>query len=200
MAWTQLLHLGDSALTIPAGGAIAAWLLAARAWRAALGWSLVFALVLGLVAATKIAFMGWATGVPALDFKALSGHATGFAAVCPTLCYLAARGQGDTVRALPVAAGLMLSGVVAAALVQAGEHTVAEAAAGWLTGTAAFLVAVHLAGNTPVPPPGRALACALLAFLVTARLVHGAPLGWWMIKAALVLSGNTATTPWHHCG
>lgn len=200
MTWSQLLHLGDLSLTIPTGSAIAAWLLAGRAWRAALGWALVFGLALGLVAASKIAFMGWATGLPALDFKAVSGHATGFAAVFPTLCYLLARGQPARTRSLGALAGLALAAVVAAALVHAGEHTLAEAMAGWVIGTGVFLCAVHIAGDQPAPPAGRAIACAACAFLVTAWVLRSAPLNWWMIKVALVLSGHPAPIPWDYCG
>jgi len=218
MSWYQLFHLGDPMLTLPAGSAIAAWLLAARAWRAAFGWMLVFGLALGLVAATKIAFMGWATGLPALAFKAVSGHATGFAAVFPTLCWLAVPAQAVRVRALVAGAALALAAVVAAGLVHAGEHTLAEAAAGWLIGTGAFLCTAWLASGTSGAPAGAsasapapefapafapapaALACAALAFLASAWLLRSAPLNYWMIKVALVLSGNAAPVPWDHCG
>ena len=220
MSWYQLFHLGDPMLTLPAGSAIAAWLLAARAWRAAFGWMLVFGLALGLVAATKIAFMGWATGLPALAFKAVSGHATGFAAVFPTLCWLAVPARATRARMLVAGVALALAAVVAAGLVHADEHTLAEAVAGWLIGTGAFLCTAWLAGGTsgapagagasasvPAPPSApafattpAALACAALAFLASSWLLRSAPLNYWMIKVALVLSGNAAPVPWDHCG
>jgi hypothetical protein len=199
MSWTQLLHLGDLNLTLPAGSAIAAWLLAGRAWRVALGWSLVFGLALAVVAANKIAFMGWATGVPALGFKAASGHATGFTAVFPTVCYLMSTGRSPRARALAAGLGLGLAAVVAAALVHADEHTLAEALAGWLIGASAFLFTVHLAGELRQPPGAGAFACAACVFLATAWLIHRIPVGYWMIKVALVLSGNAAPTPWDSC-
>ena len=152
MSWYQLFHLGDPMLTLPAGSAIAAWLLAARAWRAAFGWMLVFGLALGLVAASKIAFMGWATGLPALAFKAVSGHATGFAAVFPTLCYLMVPARAARARALVAGTALALAAVVAAALVLAGEHTPAETVAGWLIGSGAFLFTAWLGGGASGAP------------------------------------------------
>jgi len=260
MSWYQLFHLGDPMLTLPVGSAIAAWLLAARAWRPALGWIVGFGLALGLVAATKIAFMGWATGLPALAFKAVSGHATGFAAVFPTLCYLAMPARMARARVAAAAAALALAAVVAAALVHAGEHTLAEAAAGWVIGACVFLCTARLARGTavtavtacapealhdaapfsapaaapdaapsltpaaaPDTPPAPAsvtaaaavpsaaaapafaptpatIACAALACLASAWLLRSAPLNWWMIKVALVLSGNSAPVPWDHCG
>lgn len=197
---TNLFHLGDLGLTIPAAGAIAAWLLAARAWRATAGWLLVFGLAIGFVAATKIAFLGWATGLPALQFKAVSGHATGFAAAFPTLCWLLAQGCSPRVRAAVALAALALAAGVAAALVQAGEHTWTEAAAGWLVGAAVFACALRLAADVPASPLPAGVGAALLAFGLTAWVVEHAPLNRWMIAVALVLSGNSSPYPWSHCG
>ena len=200
MDWSQLLHLGDLSLTLPAGSAIAAWLLAAKAWRAAFGWTLVFALALALVAATKIAFLGWATRLPALDYKAVSGHAASFTTVFPTLTFLLLRASTTTVRLSATAASLALGAMVAAALVHAGEHTAAEAIAGWLIGTGASVCAIHLAGDVAAPPTGRAIVCCALAWAAVAWALEMAPLGYWMIKVALALSGNAHPTPWDHCG
>jgi hypothetical protein len=200
MTWSELFHLGDLTLTLPAGGAIAAWLLAARAWRAALGWSLVFGVALALVAATKIAFLGWAVRLPALDYKAVSGHAAGFTAVFPTLTFLLLRPCGPALRLGATAAVLALGTVVAAALVHAGEHTAAEAIGGWLIGAAASLSAIHLIGDVATPPSGRAVLFCTLAFGAIAWVLRSMPIGWWMIKVALVLSGNSRPSSWDHCG
>lgn len=200
MHWTTLYHLGDLELTIPAAGAITAWLLAARAWRAACGWLLAFTLALALVAATKIAFMGWATGLPALQYKALSGHATGFTAAFPTLCWLLAQRLERRARGAIALGALALGVALAAALVRAGEHTVAEAAAGWLIGAATFLYARRLLDGVSPPPPAPALAGAVLAFGAAAWAVAPAPFNYWMIRVALALSGNPSPYPWHSCG
>ncbi|MFK3741320.1 phosphatase PAP2 family protein [Massilia sp. TN1-12] len=198
-----LFHLGDLGLTLPAAGAIAAWLCAARAWRAAAGWLLVFGLAIAVVAASKIAFLGWATGWPALQFKAVSGHATGFTAAFPTLCWLLAGRCAAGVRAAVALAALALAAGVAAALVRAGEHTRAEAAAGWLIGAAVFACALRLTAAVPPAPPrtvGTGATAALLAFGLLAWVVEHAPLNRWMIAVALALSGNAAPYPWDHCG
>lgn len=200
MHWSQLLHLGDPSLTIPAAGAVAAWLLAARAWRAAVGWCLVSGLALALVAATKIAFLGWDTRLPALDFKAVSGHAASFTTVFPTLVFLLLRPCRTTVRLGAAAATLGLGGLVAAALVHAGEHSAAEAIAGWLIGAGASVYAIYLVGDAAAPPAGLALmSCAAVGIAIVWALKR-ASLGYWMVKVALALSGNTHPTPWDHCG
>lgn len=199
----ELFHLGDLGLTLPAAGAIAAWLCAVRAWRAAAGWALVFSLAIAFVAATKIAFLGWATGLPALQFKAVSGHATGFTAAFPTLCWLLAARCPARMRAAVALAALLLAAGVAAALVQAGEHTRAEAAAGWLLGAAVFACALRLTADVPAAPPraaATAATAAILAFGLTAWIVEHAPLNVWMVAVALALSGNASPYPWDSCG
>jgi hypothetical protein len=200
MLWSKLFHLGDLTLTLPAGSAIAAWLLAARAGRAALGWSLAFGLTLALVAATKIAFLGWATGVPALGYKAISGHAAGFTATAPTLCWLVTQRHPSAVRRAAAVTALALGAVVAVALVRAGEHTPVEAAAGWLLGMAAFVCTLHVAGDTAAPPSGVALACAALAFGATAWAMQTVSVGYWMIRLATTLSGHPYPHSWNMSG
>lgn len=200
MHWSELLHLGDLSLTVPAAGAVAAWLLAAGARRAAVGWCLVFGLALALVAATKIAFLGWDTRLPALDFKAVSGHAASFTTVFPTLVFLLLRPCRMTVRLATAAATLALGGLVAAALVHAGEHTAAEAFAGWLIGAGASVCAICLVGNVAAPPAGIAVVSCAAACIAIVWALKRAPLGYWMVKVALALSGNTHPTPWDHCG
>jgi len=190
MSWSQLFHLGDLTLTLPAGSAVVGWLVAARARRAALGWALVFGLALGLVAASKVAFLGWATGMPALGYKAASGHAAGFTAAVPTLCWLLARRCAPAVRGAVALLALAAAATVALALVRAGQHTVAEAVAGWVIGLSAFLRAVRLTHDVPAPPAGRALVCVTLASGATAWAIHSVSIGDWMVRLALALSGN----------
>lgn len=201
MSWSTLFHLGDLALTLPTGLAIAAWLLAARAWRAAAGWALAFGLALGLVAASKIAFLGWATGLPGLDFKAVSGHAAGYTATFPTLCWLVLQRAPPALRRGATAAALVLGLALVAALIRTGEHTPAEAAAGWLVGAGAALCAMRLAGAAPAPASASAAALpsALLAFGIAAWVLHRVSVGYWMIKVALALSGNHVPYAWDRC-
>ena len=235
MSWPPLFELGDLTLTLPLAAAMAAGLLGARDWRAALAWVCLFALALGTVGAAKLAFLGWGTGLPSLDFKAPSGHAAGVSVVFPTLFYLLLRqrnarlGQVDTAvgtaagaaihiaagnaadraagtaarfsagTAAGVAAGILLGAAAAALLVLAGEHSPAEAWAGWLVGTNASLAAIRFAGPAPVARPLAGLACALLAFCGVAWAMQRAQVGYWMIKVALALSGNARPFPWDSC-
>jgi hypothetical protein len=199
MSWLTMMHLGDISLTLPAAAAVAVWLLVCVGWRSASLWGLLYLLAIGLVGASKIAFLGWGTGLPSLHFKAISGHATGAAAVFPTLFYLLAREYEPWLRRSAAIAGLILAALVAVMLVAGDEHTPAEAAAGWMTGALVSLACNRSTRGLQGARPLEGLACATLAFAGAAWLMRSAPLAYWMTRAALDLSGNDRLHSWNSC-
>lgn len=192
----ELLGLGDLDLTLPAAAATSAMLVAWRARRMAWCWTLLFVLGLGIVGVSKIAFMGWGTGWQALCFKALSGHATGVTALYPTLLYLLLHGCSAVLRdagvakTLGLAIGLGLGAVVALQLATTGEHSAAEALAGWLTGTLVTVLVIGLGGPLPSPRLLPGLLVFGGVFALSAWLMQWAHIGYWMVKAARLLSGQ----------
>lgn len=190
-----LVRLGDLDMTLPLAAAAFCWLAAARAWRNALLWGLLFGGGVMLVGASKIAFMAWGSGLPALGFKALSGHATGVTAVFPTVFYLLLRGGGPALRRAGVAAGVGLGLLVGVLLVVYGFHSAAEAIAGCLLGAAISLAWIRLAGTGAVAPSPARLGWFALAFVAGAWLMSFTHVGWWMIRAATYLSGNDRPFP-----
>jgi membrane-associated phospholipid phosphatase len=133
----------------------------------------------------------------ALDFKAVSGHATGVTAVFPTLFYLLLRRRGARAQGAGVGAGLALGALMAVLLVVEDEHSVAEALAGWITGAAVSLGAIRMAGALP-PSRARAhgLLCSTLVFASAAWLMHTVPHGYLMFRTAALISGNSVPFPW----
>jgi hypothetical protein len=193
MTWTSLLHLGDIELTLALAAAIGAWLVAARAWRMALWWGLLFPLGIGLVAASKVAYMAWGSPLHGLDFKAISGHATGVTAVFPTLCYVLLRHRGPRAQLAGLAAGLALGALMGVLLVAEDEHSVAEALAGWITGAAVSLGTIRMAGALPRPRarlPG--FLGAMLVFASAGWLMQAVPHGYLMARTARLMSGTSA--------
>jgi hypothetical protein len=197
MNWTPLLQLGDIKLTLALAVAITAWLLTARAWRVAFWWSVLFGLGIGLVTASKVAFMAWGVSLHDIEFKAVSGHATGVTAVFPTLLYLLLQPGGARAQAGGTAAGLALGGLMVVLLVAENEHSLAEALAGWFTGAAVSLGTVRMARGQPV---SRALPlgvlCAMLVFASAAWAMHEVPYGYLMARTAVLISGNSAPVQW----
>lgn len=190
-----LVRLGDLDLTLPLAAAAFGWLAAARAWRIALLWGLLFGGGVMLVGASKIAFMAWGSGLPALGFKSVSGHATGVTAVFPTLLYLMLHSAGPGSRRAGVAAGLGLGLVVGVLLVVYDFHTAAEAVAGCVLGAAISLAWIRLAGPAAFAPSPAMLCWFALTFLAGAWLMTFAHIGWWMIRFATLLSGNARPYP-----
>ncbi|QYF93524.1 hypothetical protein KY495_23185 [Massilia sp. PAMC28688] len=191
----QLVELGDLGLTLPTAIAMTALLAAWRAWRMAWCWSLLFALGFGTVAFSKIVFMGWGGGWQALCFKALSGHATGVTAVYPTLLYLLLQGGGASLRHGAVVAGLGLGALVAVQLAVSGEHSMAEAVAGWLMGAVVSLLVIALSGPLPPPRPLPGMLAFGAVFALFAWLMQWAHVGYWMAKLARLLSGQQQLFP-----
>lgn len=190
-----LVRLGDLDMTLPLAAAAFCWLAAARAWRNAMLWGLLFGGGVLLVGASKIAFMAWGSGLPGLGFKAVSGHATGVTAVFPTVFYLLLRGGGPALRCTGVAAGIGLGLLVGALLVAYSFHTAAEAIAGCLLGAAISLAWIRLAGSGAVAPSPARLGWFALAFVAAAWLMTFTHVGWWMIRVATFLSGNDRPFP-----
>lgn len=193
--WTQLVRLGDLDMTIPAAAAAFAWLAAARAWRAALWWGGLFGAAVLLVGASKVAFMAWGGGLPALGFKSISGHATGVTAVFPALFYMLTQGGGPGLRRAFAALGLALGATVGVLLVVLGHHTVAESVGGCCLGAAASLAWIRRWGAGAGDPNAARLACCLAAFIAATWLMTFAHVGWWMIRAATYISGNARPFP-----
>lgn len=200
LPWTTLLHLGDLGITVPAAAAIATAFAARRAWSLAWRWSVLFGLGMLLVGTSKIAYMSWGIGLPLLDFKAISGHAAGATAVLPTLLFLCQRHWQEAyaphrIGQWGVNAGLALGMLVAALLVAANEHSLAEAAAGYAVGAAVSLCTVRAATALPPLPALSRLIWVGLAVLASVWLMRSAHVGYWMIKAARLLSGSRTLHP-----
>lgn len=196
ISWMKIIHVGDIGVMVPAAAAIMAYLVAGRAWRMAWRWCLLFILGIGLVAASKIAFLGWGYGIRALDFKALSGHATSATAVIPVTFYLLLQRAPSMTRAFGVLVGIACGVVLGVLLVVLNEHTASEAIAGCLVGATVSLVFIR--GSRPLP--SFRLKPWLLPFSVIVCLWawHFAPppLEYWMMRVALYLSGHDTPYNW----
>lgn len=163
----QLVDIGHTAVMVPVAAAIAAWLVAGRTWQLALCWCLLFTVGLSIVALSKIAFLGWETGIPTLGFKALSGHAFRSAAVMPVLCFVVLQLAPMSWRAAGVVAGIAVSAGLGVLLVRFDFHTVSEVVPSLALGLGVSLGFMHVANSLPAPRIGRwSIPFSLMMFLV----------------------------------
>lgn len=139
LSWTTLSLLGDSRLLLPTA-AVLVGIGACQQCRWAVRWAMALS-VLGLVVlASKLAFLGWGIGVPALDFTGFSGHAALSAAVWPVVGHLL--GRGGAARRWAVAAGVALAAAIGVSRLPLNAHSWSEVTGGWLIGACAAACAL----------------------------------------------------------
>jgi hypothetical protein len=92
-------------------------------------------------------------------------------------------------------AGLGLGAAVAVWLVALREHSLAEALAGWCLGALVSPLAILLARPFAPLRPWPAGVAFVLMFTTGSWMMQWAPVGYWMILAARVLSGNKHVFP-----
>lgn len=192
----QLVDIGHTAVTIPVAAAIAAWLVTGRTWQLALCWSLMFVAGLGTVALSKIAFLGWETGIPSLGFQALSGHAFRSAAVIPVLLFVVLQRAPLSWRGGGVGIGFAVSVGVAVLLVRFQFHTASEVIPSLMLGSAVSLGFMRIANSLPAPRINRlSVPFSLIMFLVICGLKPSS-LSPKLVDVALYLSGRDHPYMW----
>lgn len=177
---------------LPAAVAIAIWLITGDARRLFLYWCLLFAGGLILVAASKIAFVGWGIGIEAIDFTGFSGHAMRSAAIIPVIFYLALLPKAPAARWWAVLLGMCLATLISVSRVLLQFHSISEALSGWLLGSAVCLAFVHSAENLPKPEFNRVLIATSFAMLLAASFTKPIPTQRLIDDAAQLLSGHPA--------
>jgi len=193
-SWMQITQIGGSTILLPAAAAIAAWLSAGQAWRLAWYWCLLFAGGLLLVAASKIAYVGWGIGIEAVDFTGFSGHAMRAAAIIPPFFYILLQQNTLAVRLSTALLGMSFAALIAMSRVLLHFHSISEALSGWILGTAVCLCFLWLAEQMPKPELNRALVVGSFATLLAASFAKPIPTEPLIESAAALLSGHTRQT------
>ncbi len=188
--WQIVTRFGEAQLMLPTGLALVAWLAWVGERRTAVLWLSLLSLAFGLTTASKVAFIGWGVGIPALNFTGISGHAMHAAAVFPLLLRCLSASGGRTAQGVAVGLGYAVAALVAVSRVVIGAHSASESVAGFALGGAASALALGLG---TVPP--QHLPRWLLALLVAAQLVNPAaaptlPTHDMVTRLALWVSGH----------
>ena len=151
--WHGITRLGEAQILLPTAFAMALWLLwRARAGRLAGAWMLGIAAAAIVTTASKVAFIGYGWGWPAVDFTGVSGHAMFASVILPVACMALASGLAGWREAaghragLAVGVGLALLVGVSRAMV--GAHSASEIVAGWVVGGVAAAAVLRAA---PLP-------------------------------------------------
>lgn len=196
MSWKLIIDIGHTAFALPLAAAIAAWLISGRAWKLALYWCLMFAAGLSLVALSKIAFLGWDAGIPAIGFKALSGHALCATAVIPVLLFVILEGAPRAWRRGGVMVGIWISVGLGVLLVHFDYHTASEVLASFMLGTLISLGYMRLAEVSPAPSIGRWTVPSSICAFVLIFALKPSVINHRLVDVALHLSGRDRPFQW----
>ncbi len=196
MPWKLIIDLGHTAVALPMAAAIAAWLIAGRSLKLASSWCLLFGAGLALVAMSKIAFLGWAVQIPALEFKALSGHALCATAVLPVLFFVALQGRSDARRLAGFIAGIGVSIFLGVLLVYFEFHSASEVVASFILGTCISMSYMRIARHSPPPRTSPwAISLGMLVF-VTVFSLKPSVINHRLVDVALHFSGRDQPFKW----
>lgn len=188
--WLSITRFGGAGLTLPLAIAIALWLALGYTWRLAAAWLGLLGVAIGVVALTKIAFLGWGVGVRELDFTGVSGHAMLSTAVYPVALFLMLLPTRRPVRLAGVVIGLAAGLAVGLSRVVLDAHSPSEAVAGCAVGALAAVVFVWWSWDAK-PGHLHAVPVALSLLMLTVAL-HDVrvPTQRWITHIALHLSGH----------
>lgn len=126
---------GDSGFLLPAALWIAVWLGIRGPTRPlALLWILLFGFGGSLIAASKIAFLGWGIGSTSLNFTGFSGHTAIAASVWPVACWLAVSRWEHRVRVGAAVLGWLFAAFIGVTRLALDAHSVSEVVAGYALG------------------------------------------------------------------
>jgi len=164
----QLLHaltwFGDSGFLLPASLWIAVWLGIRSPTRPlALLWILLFGVGGSLIAASKIAFLGWGIGSARLDFTGFSGHTAIAASVWPVACWLAVSRWGHPVRVSAAVLGWLFAAFIGLTRLALDAHSWSEVVAGYALGVAVSATFLWWQHRLPHPRVSWALVLLSLA-------------------------------------
>jgi hypothetical protein len=188
--WYSITRFGGAGLTLPLAFAIAIWLALGYTWRLAAAWLGVLGAAIGVVALTKIAFLGWGVGVRELDFTGVSGHAMLSTAVYPVALFLMLMPTRSAVRLAGVALGLAAGIAVGLSRVVLDAHSPSEAVAGCVVGAFAAVLFVWWSWDArPGEMHAMPVALSLLMLVVALHDVR-VPTQRWITHIALHLSGH----------
>ena len=150
--WHSITWFGDSGFLLPVAAWIAVWLGVRTvtrpiAWR----WLVLFGSAGALVAASKIAFLGWCIGSAMLNFTGISGHTMLSASIWPVAFWLVAAHRAPRVRASAATLGWVFAALIGLSRLAIYAHSKSEVAAGFAVGTA--VSALFLWRQHHRPPP-----------------------------------------------
>lgn len=194
--WHTVTRFGEAQILLPTALLLALWF----AWRGqaprlAATWLLGIGVAIAVTTVSKVAFMGYGIGWPALDFTGVSGHSMFAASVYPLagVAFVTALAgtRSATWQPWGLALGFALAVLVGVSRVETGAHSWSEVVAGLAVGGTAATLALF-AERMPVTRTALWLPLVLGLWLgggtthAPPSTTHG-----WVTRLALAVSGRS---------
>jgi membrane-associated phospholipid phosphatase len=190
--WQALTDLGDAAFLASFALGITVWLAARSSLLLAGLWLAVFGAAILIVAATKLAFIGWGLGIHAIDFTGVSGHATLAGAIFPVLVYLAISRTHALLRFVCQGLAVLLAIGIGVSRVVLNAHSPSEVVLGLILGFAVSALIIRIVpacGSERFPKIAPVLLVTMLG-LGAACYGERAHAQRWLVALALQISGR----------
>lgn len=194
--WIYFTKLADTNVLMPLAFLLAAWLACLRRWRDAVLWLFLFCSGLAIVAATKIAFIGWGIGIASLDFTGISGHAMRAAAVAPVMGFMSLRRRSHTAVLTALLLSIAFSVAIAVSRLILHQHSLSEVVSGLLLGGVVAMGFLAWSPHLRIMPWNIALSAACMLIALAGLMAKPAPTERWIEGIALYLSGHDQ--PYRH--
>lgn len=191
--WHLLTRLGEMQILLPAAAlALVSLFWRPDARRLARFWVLFLLGSTLVTTASKVAFIGWGIGIPAIDFTGFSGHAMFAAAVYPLLFTTLASHAPRGAQRLALAGGFALALLVGISRIEVGAHSWSEVIAGLLLGSAVSIAALAQA-SLPRAVIGRLVPVLVAVWLLIMPIHAPETLSHSLVtRLSLTLSGKMA--------
>jgi hypothetical protein len=188
--WMTITNLGDMTAMTPLAATIGIGLALGRSWRMALWWAFFIGASLFVVAASKIAFIGWCVGSPRFDFTGFSGHAMRATAIAPVLFYLLLQNSTREIRLIGVALGLFFGIIIGVSRLVLHDHSVSEVIAGWALGASVSMGFIYILRSSTHFVLNRWLIALCTVAVLAIPYAEPAPTQRWLVTLTLMLSGH----------
>ena len=164
--------------------------------RGAFQWAAIVATSLLLVAASKIAFYGWGTGIRRWNLTCFSGHTVSAWLAWPVLLMLLAPERMRALRIVLLLVGIAIAALVGWSRVPLGAHPISEVMAGTILGACAASLWIRALWTTAFDKRAFGLLAAVCCVLaLAAKTGADRPnTEQWFQSIATLLSGNEAPT------
>jgi membrane-associated phospholipid phosphatase len=196
--WILFTKFADTTVLMPLAFALAGWLTYAKRWRAAICWLFLFCAGLGVVAASKVAYVGWGIGIASIDFKGFSGHAMRVAAVAPVFFYLLLQSRTTLAVRIALSAAIGFSIAIAVSRLILHEHSVSEVISGLILGGAISFAFLAFNPARQIMPLNKRIVILFIVVVMPGLLAKPAPTERWIESIALYLSGHAQPYRHHH--